>query len=131
MNPRPALAASPSWRVWWPGCLEVAATDRRPLHDGSELKLVVRPSWIPIRFAARVEVATAPRALIWLARGAGLMVRHAFYLEGRPNGTLIRQREDLSGWGLLPFRRLRLDGATRRMFRDNLKGLKRLAERSL
>jgi uncharacterized protein YndB with AHSA1/START domain len=119
------------WRVWWPACLEVEAKDRRPLHDGSELRLVVKPSWIAIRFQARVEVATPPRALIWLALGAGLSARHAFYLEARPSGTLVRQRQDLSGWGLLPFRLLRLDVATRRMFRDSLKGLKRLAERSL
>ncbi len=126
------LVSDPTcWRLWWPGCLEAEAKDRRPLHDGSELRLVVRPSWIPIRYQARVEVATAPRALIWLARGGGVAVRHHLYLDAKPTGTLVRQREDITGWGLLAFRLLRLDLATRRMLRESLKGLKKLAERSV
>lgn len=126
------LVADPTcWRLWWPACLEAAARDRKPLHDGSELRLVVKPSWIPIRFALRVEVATAPRALILAGRGAGLEIRHSFFLEARPNGTLVRERQELSGWGLAPFRLLRQDVASGARLRENLKGLKRLAERSL
>jgi len=126
------LATDPTcWRYWWPGCLEAEAGDRKPLHDGSQLRLVVKPSWIAIRYRARVEISTPPRALIWSARGGGLAVRHHLYLDAKPSGTLVRHREDFAGWGLAPFRLLRLDVATRRMSREALKGLKKLAERTL
>jgi hypothetical protein len=126
------LLADPTcWRLWWPACLEAEAKDRRPLHDGSELDLLLKPTWIAMRVRPTVEVASPARALIWRGTSAGLTGRHAFYLDAKPNGTLVRQREEFSGWGLVPFRLLRLDVATRRMFRDNLRGLKKLAERSL
>lgn len=120
-----------TWRLWWPGCLEAETKDRRPLHDGSQLRLVVKPSWIAIRFALRVEVATPPRALILAGQGAGMAIRHSFFFETRPAGTLVRERQELSGWGLAPFRLLRQEVATGARLRENLKGLKRLAERSL
>jgi hypothetical protein len=123
------LADAYTWRLWWTDCLEVEPLDRRPLHDGSRLLLVVKPSWIAIRYHPTVEVATPNRALIWTGPGAGMTTRHAFYLDVKPNGTFVRQRQDLRGWGVVPFRILRLDRATRRMFHTSLKGLKRLAER--
>jgi uncharacterized protein YndB with AHSA1/START domain len=123
------LEDSYHWNLWWREVLESEPLDRKPLHDGSRLRLLVQPSWIPIRYRPVVEVATPNRALIWSAPGGGMTTRHAFYLEPKPNGTLVRQRQDLSGWGLLPFRLLRLHHATRRMLHDNLRGLKKLAER--
>lgn len=125
------LADPYTWPTWWPGCRDAAAKDRKPLHDGSELKLVLRMGWITMPLAPRVEIATPGRALVWVGRGAGLTGRHAFYLDAQPNGTLVRQHESFSGPGLLLFRLLRLDVSTRRMFRANLKGLKRAAERAL
>ncbi len=125
------LADPYTWPTWWPGCRDAAAKDRKPLHDGSELRLVLRLGWITMPLAPRVEIATSGRALVWVGRGAGLTGRHAFYLDPQPNGTLVRQHESFSGPGLLLFRLLRLDVATRKMFRANLKGLKRTAERAL
>ncbi len=125
------LADPTTWPIWWPGCRDAAAHDRKILRDGSQLKLALRLGWIILPLAARVELATPGRALIWVGRGAGVVGRHAFYLDARPNGTLVRQHEAFSGPGVLVFRLLRLDAATRRMFRDNLKGLKRAAERAL
>ena len=77
-----------------------------------------------------VEAATPQRALIWVGRGGGLVGRHAFYLDAKPNGTFVRQHETFTGAGVLLFRLLRLDVATRRMFQRNLRGLKRIAERA-
>ncbi len=126
------LLADPyTWPTWWPGCRDAAAQDRKTLRDGSQLKLALRLGWITLPLVARVELATPGRALIWVGRGAGVTGRHAFYLDAKPNGTLVRQHEAFSGPGVLVFRLLRLDAATRRMFRANLKGLKRAAERAL
>ncbi len=125
------LADTTTWRLWWPACLEVAVRDRRPLHDGSELDMVLKPGWIAMRFRPRVDVATENRALIWTGRGAGVTGRHAFYLEAKPAGTLVRQREDFEGPLLPLFRLFGMVGSTRKMFKANLRGLKKLAERSI
>lgn len=125
------LADPTTWRLWWPACLEAEAKDRRPLHDGSELTLVLKPGLFPMRFHSRVDVATENRALIWTGRGGGVTGRHAFYLEAKPAGTLVRQREDFEGWALPLYLLLGTERATRRMFKENLRGLKKLAERSL
>lgn len=124
------LADPHSWQHWWPGLREGETKDRKTLHDGSQLYLSLRLGWVSVRFAVRVEAATPPRSLLWVGKVAGLTGRHAFYLDARPNGTFVRQQEDFSGPGLLFFRLGRFDAATRRMFQQNLRGLKRMAERA-
>ena len=119
-----------SWQHWWPGCREAETKDRKPLHDGSPFVLAVRLGWLTIKFNARVEAASAPRSLLWVATGGGVTGRHAFYLDAKPNGTFVRQKESFTGPGLLFFRLARFDAASRRRFRQNLRGLKRIAERS-
>jgi len=124
------LADPRSWKHWWPGCREAETRDRKPLHDGSLFSVAQHLGWITLRFSARVEAATAPRSLHWVASAGGFSGRHAFHLDARPNGTFVRQHESFSGPGVLLFRLARFDVATRRMFQQNLKGLKRMAERS-
>lgn len=125
------LADPTTWRLWWRACLEAETKDRKALRDGSELVLVLKPSWLTLRFRPRVEVAQPERALIWVGTGGGVTGRHAFYLDTVPNGTRVRQREDFTGWGVPLLGLLGMTSATRRMFRDNLRGLKQLAERSV
>ncbi len=120
-----------SWKAWWPACVEARTVDRRAIRDGSVLELALRPSWMTLKFKPRVEAATPGKHLIWVGQGGGVTGRHAFYLDRRPDGTLVRQQETFSGPGVLVMRLLGQVEATRRMFRDNLKGLKRLAERAL
>jgi hypothetical protein len=90
----------------------------------------VHLGWLTVKFTARVEAATAPRTLLWEASGGGVTGRHAFYLEARPSGTFVRQQESFTGFGVLFFRLMRFDAASRRMFQQNLRGLKRICERS-
>ncbi|MGE0639566.1 MAG: SRPBCC domain-containing protein [Thermoanaerobaculia bacterium] len=118
-----------TWRLWWPGCVDAETGDRKTLHDGSELRLAVRLGWITCRFRTRVNAATTGKTLVWTGQGAGVTGVHAFYLDPRPNGTSVRQQERFSGAGVLLFRLLRFDRATAAMFRANLRGLKRMAER--
>lgn len=125
------LADPNSWRLWWPGCLQAETRDRKTLHDGSELTLVLRVGWLTMKLKPKVDAATPPKTLVWTGRGAGVTGRHAFYLETRPNGTFVRQQESFDGPGVLLFRLLGLDRSTRRMFQANLRGLKRLAERAV
>lgn len=118
-----------SWSQWWPACREARTADRKPLREGGRLHLVLRPSFLTLTFAPVVEVLQPGRALIWAGTGGGVTGRHAFFLEARAGGTFVRQREDFSGPGVALFLLLGQAGATRRMFRENLKGLKRFAER--
>ena len=119
-----------SWRLWWPNCLEAETRDRKTLHDGSEFLLRLKLGWLKTKFKPRVNAATAPKLLVWTGRGAGLTGLHSFHLDPKPNGTFVRQIENFDGPGLLLFRLLRLDRATREMFQKNLRGLKRMAERA-
>ncbi len=118
-----------SWPQWWPGCLEARTEDRKPMREGGRLHLVLRPGWVTLTFRPTVDVLQPGRALIWTGRGAGVTGRHAFYLEPAPGGLRVRQREDFSGPGVALLALLGQLSATRRMFRENLKGLKRVAER--
>ena len=118
-----------TWRLWWPNCLEAETRDKKTLHDGSEFMMRLRLGWLNTRFRPRVNAATAPKHLVWTGRGAGVTGLHVFFLDPKPNGTFVRQIENFDGPGLLLFRLLRFDHATRRMFKANLRGLKRLAER--
>lgn len=120
-----------TWTAWWPACVEARTADRRLIRDGSVLELALRPSWLTLRFRPRVEAATPGRHLIWVGRSAGVTGRHAFYLDRRPDGTLVRQHESFHGPGVLVLRLFGQAAATRRMFRESLKGLKRLAEAAL
>ncbi|MEO7794310.1 MAG: SRPBCC family protein [Thermoanaerobaculia bacterium] len=124
------LADPRSWQHWWPGCRSAETRDRKTLHDGSELDLALHLGWLTVKFAARIEALTTNRSLLWVSRGSGVIGRHAFYLDARPNGTFVRQQENFSGGGLLFFRLARLDTASKRMFQQNLRGLKKIAERS-
>ena len=125
------LSEPQSWRFWWPNCRLAETMDRRPLRDGSQLELVLELGLFPITFRPTVEVAQPNRALLWVGRGLGVTSRHAFYLEPKPNGTEVRQRETIEGWGVPLFRLLRLQHATAVMFKQNLRGLRKMAERSL
>ena len=104
--------------------------DLHSWHDGSSFLLAVHLGWLTLKFKARVEAATPPRSLLWVASGGGVTARHAFFLDAKPNGTYVRQQESLGGPGLLFFRLARFDAASRRMFQQNLRGLKRIVERS-
>jgi hypothetical protein len=92
---------------------------------------VLELGFFPITLRPTVEVAQPNRALLWVGRGMGVTGRHAFYLEPKANGTQVRQRETFEGWGVPLFRLLRFEHATAVMFKQNLKGLRRMAERSV
>jgi len=117
------------WPQWWSACRDARTEDRKPLRDGSKLVLVLRPGWLTLTVRPVVDVCQPGRALIWTGTSAGVRGRHSFFLEAVPGGTMVRQREELSGPGFVFMTLLGQLHATRRMFRDNLKGLKRLAER--
>jgi uncharacterized protein YndB with AHSA1/START domain len=120
-----------TWRHWWPGCLEAETKDRKMLHDGSELALRLKLGWIVLRTRPKVDAATPPKSLVWTGRSAGVIGRHAFYLDPKPSGTFVRQQQTFHGPGLVIYRLLRLDRAAQRMFHANLRGLKRFAERAV
>jgi len=123
------LADPMSWRYWWRHCKSAATADLKPLRDGSRLEIALELGLLTFTLRPTVEVASENRTLIWVGRSLGVTGRHAFYLEARPNGTYVRQRESFSGGGLFLFQLLRLERATSRMFKENLRGLKRIAER--
>ena len=120
-----------TWSAWWPDCHEARSADRRALHDGSRFELTLRPSWMTLHFHGVVEAATPARHLHWEARAPGVVVRHAFYLERRPDGAQIRLQVTLGGPGSLALRLLGQKAALQRSLRESLKGAKRLAERAL
>lgn len=120
-----------SWRFWWPNLRAVESADRKPLREGSTLELALQMGLLPVTLRPRVEIAQAPKTLHWVTRRLGVSGRHAFYLEPRRNGTSVLRREVLSGPGLPLFRLLRLDHSTAVMFRESLRALKKLAERSV
>jgi hypothetical protein len=124
------LADPRSWQHWWPGCRGAETKDRKALREGSLLVLALHLGWMTWKLTVHIEAATANRSLAWVGKSGGVTGRHAFYLDARPNGTFVRQQENFSGPGVLLFRLVRFDAATRRMFKQNLRGLKRAAERA-
>jgi len=124
------LADATTWRTWWPRCLDARTKDRKLLHDGTDLVLLVRPSWLPLRFHARVEAVTEPKLVIWTSRRGGLVAQHSFHLEARTAaGTRVQEQLAWTGPAVVLLRLLGQVEPYRRMLRANLRGLKQLAER--
>lgn len=120
-----------TWSTWWPACREARTADRRALHDGSRFELTLRPSWMTLRFHSLVGAATPARYLHWEGHAPGVVVRHSYYLERRPDGAQVRLQVTLGGPGALALRLLGQTSALQRSLRESLKGAKRLAERAL
>jgi hypothetical protein len=119
-----------SWRFWWPQCKAAETADRRPLHDGSRVEIQLHGGLLPWTARAEAEVVQRERALLLRYVTLGTTLRLGFYLDARPNGTAVRER--LAGEGsLLLYRLLRRDLAAAKSIHDNLRGLKRAAERGL
>jgi hypothetical protein len=124
------LTELPTWRFWWPSCRHAEASDRRPLHDGSSFEYVLEGRLVPVTHRATVDVAQPGKALLWIDRALGVERRHAFYVEPGGWGTLVRERATFEGWNGLAARLLGRAPATSLLFRENLKGLRKAAERS-
>jgi hypothetical protein len=124
------LSEPQSWRFWWPNCKQAETADRRPLHDGSSFELTLDLGPFTVTQRPTVEMAQPNRALMWVARSMGVTRRHAFYIEPGKNGVTVRERCTFEGWGMPLFRFLGLQQRSSEMFRGNLRGLRKMAERS-
>lgn len=117
------------WPRWWSACHRAALRDGAFDDPGSHLRITLRPSWLPaMTFEPTVLIAEPGRHYVWEGRGGGVTGRHGFEFVASGAGTLVVQSEEFSGPGVIAFKLLGLESATRRMFQENLAGLKRIAE---
>jgi hypothetical protein len=117
------------WPRWWSACREAAVRDGVFDEPRSHLRITLRPSWLPaMTFEPTVLTAEPGRRYVWEGRGGGVTGRHGFEFVASGAGTLVVQSEEFSGPGVIVFNLLGLASATRRMFEENLAGLKRAVE---
>jgi hypothetical protein len=117
------FAEATDWPSWGPG------------GPGVEMgaALAVRPLGWPVRARAWVEQARAGEEVSWRARWWGLTSRHGYSFADAPGGTLVRAREEITGWAILPLRPFfsprRLSGASGRWLTELARKAEALAGR--
>lgn len=88
------FAEAMDWPAWGPD----------GAGGGLGAALAVKPLGWPIRARAWVEQARAGEAVAWRARWWGLTSRHSYIFADAPGGTLVRGREEITGWAILLLR---------------------------
>jgi uncharacterized protein YndB with AHSA1/START domain len=125
-----AFADLSCWADWNSVLTRAAPADGgAELAAGGRFFCAVRPYWLPVRFAARVEEAVPPGRLLWTVRRLGVHSHHWFHLRESEGGTVLESVEELTGPLVTlagPFFPL---GRLRRLGRRFLEDLKAEAER--
>jgi hypothetical protein len=123
------LVDTKSWKTWWPAVRDARTFDFKPLHQGSRFEVTLQLGRMEATLAPRVTLAAEGKALTWEARWAGVPVKQEWFLDQKPEGCRATVRLQLVGTGGTLLRLVRLDRRWLLMIDEQLRGLKRIAER--
>ena len=117
------------WSSWWPECVAARATDDRALREGSRLELVVQPVRMRWKLRPTVDLLTEGRTLSLIHRSAFLQTSFGWYLQERPDATLVKGEVVANGLGPFLVTIAQQSSLVRITVQRNLRALKRAAER--
>ena len=123
------LGSIQSWPRWWRDCEAARVKDGRAPREGSELELVIKPGATSGNYHPTIDLYTEDRVLGMTYRGAFSQSTCEWYLNRKPDGTEVRAKLVYDGVGSLF---IRLTGRTtlvRLALENQLKDLKKFAER--
>jgi hypothetical protein len=118
-----------TWKRWWPGCVAAHATDRRTLHEGSELELVLQPASRKITFKPEVDLLSEGKTLSLTYQSPFLQCTVVWEVAEGPAGAKVGVRGVFKGFQVWLMGLASRNGVFRMSLSGNLRGLKKLAER--
>ena len=124
------LLGDPStWASWWVDCVAAKTTDERSLREGSRLEVVLKPKRGKMTLNPVVDLCTEGKLLSLTHRSFGIHTTCEWKLEDRPEGVRVTARIVFNG--LVPFliTIAQQSSIVRFSLNNNLRGLKRAAER--
>ena len=123
------LVEPKSWKSWWPAVRDARTFDFKPLHEGSRFEVTLELGRLTTTLVPRVSLAAEPKALAWESRWAGVPLHAEWFLDSKPDGSRATARLRFAGVGGSLLGALRFGRMWERLLQEQLRGLKRVAER--
>lgn len=118
-----------SWAKWWRDCEVSQVKGGRSAREGSELELVLKPGASAINYHPVIDLYTEERTLSLTHRGGLSQATCVWYLNKSQNGTVVRVQLVYEGPGSLFVRLTGRSALVRLAIENQLKDLKKFAER--
>lgn len=118
-----------SWATWWRDCEVARITDHRSAREGARLDLVVKPGQRETSFSPTIDLYTEDRTLSLTHRSGISQATCVWYLNKKPNGTVVRAQLVYEGIGSLFVRLSGRKTLVRLALENQLKDLKKYSER--
>ncbi len=119
-----------TWKAWWEDCVEAIAIDRKGLHQGSRIELVLKPGYRRVSFQPEIELYTENKMMCLVEKTSLIDASLTFYLQqDRDGGTQLRCQLSFGGPYAVLVWLLRQEDLVRISFDRMARGLKRMAER--
>ncbi len=118
-----------SWPKWWRDCEAVQFKEGRALREGTQLEVVLKPGQSASDYFPTIDLYTEERTLSMTHRGGLSRGTCVWYLNKKPNGTEVRLQLVYEGLGSYFVQWTGRSVLVRLTFENQLKDLKKLAER--
>lgn len=123
------LTDASSWKTWWKDCREARTHNLRPLREGSKLVVALQPRHRQFELTPEVDMITDGKLIRMTHHGSLLRGTVTWYLDESDRGTRVRVEAVFKGFGATLMRLVRQDDLIRFALRNNLRGLRKMAER--
>jgi uncharacterized protein YndB with AHSA1/START domain len=123
------LVDTKTWKSWWPAVRDARTYDFKPLHDASRFEVTLQFARLRVTLVPQVVLAGEGKTLAWQTRWAGVPLRQEWFLDAKPEGCRATARLRFDGPGAAVLRWLRLGRGWETMLHEQVRGLKRVAER--
>ena len=118
-----------SWPKWWRDCEAVQYQEGRVPREGTKLEVVVKPGQSVGNYFPVIDLYTEERTLSMTHRGGLSQGTCVWYLNKKPKGTEVRLQLVYEGLGSFIVRLTGRSVLVRLTFENQLKDLKKIAER--
>ena len=118
-----------SWKTWWGECTFARTDDKRTLHEGSKLELVLQPRHRKMTFRPYVDMISEGRTLSLTLISPLLKSTVVWTLAEGPSGTKVSIRGVFTGFEVWVLGLIGGNMVYQTSLYSNLRGLKKLAEK--
>jgi len=123
------LVDTKSWKSWWPAVREARTFDHKPLHDRSRFEMTLELGRLTLTVRPTVTLAAEGKTVEWEGHWAAVPMRQEWFIDGKPEGSRVTARITFFGFGGTLLDWLRIGRVWDRMLQEQLRSLKRTAER--
>ena len=123
------LASPETWPEWWSGCIAANMSGTPRFGEGSKLELVLQPGLMKVTFNPEVDLFTEGKTLSLTERTAFVQSTVTWYLQPKEESTRVSVRGVFQGPFFFFMRILQKGDTPFYLLTQNLRGLRRFAER--